>query len=162
MTPPKKLGEVLPREQIGAVTGGLYEYQYQQAAGACLTILEDAETHCVFCEWHDDYVVEKHTPNHVIYGFHQVKTRSASQGPWKMRQLFGLGKPKQSGKKGTPAKVPPAAPDSIIAKMMEHQSNFTTSCKHVVLGACRRIAEKRLLHTNHSGVFESHYPSCSG
>ncbi len=93
-----------------------------------MTILEDADTHCVFCEWHDDYVVERKTTACDLYAFHQVKTRAASQGPWKMRQLFGLGSPK-GGKTKT---IPPAHSDSIIAKLLVHQENFSASCRKAV------------------------------
>jgi Cap4-like dsDNA endonuclease family protein len=132
MAPPKKLGEIAPREQVGSATGGLYEYQYQQAAGACLTILDDSSTYCVFCEWHDDFVVETRTPSCSLYGFHQVKTRTASQGPWPMRLFFGLGKPKLVNKKTKQKAIPPADSSSIAARMLMHQSNFASVCKKVV------------------------------
>jgi len=99
------------------------DYQYQRAAEMCLTLLEDAETFCVFLEWHDDYVSEKRNAHGTLYGFHQVKTRTASEGPWSVAQVFGLPK----------AKSQPASKDSIAIKLFEHLSTFQNLCDEVVL-----------------------------
>ena len=54
-----RLGEVEPRERSGAGTAQRYEFQYQRTARATLTLLDDASDHvCVYCDWHDDYVIE--------------------------------------------------------------------------------------------------------
>ena len=84
-----KLFEVEPREQVGAVTGSLYEYQYHQAAAGALQLIEKTDTAlCVYCEWHDDFVVEGEVGG--LYTFYQVKTRKT--GPWTIGEFFGLGK----------------------------------------------------------------------
>ncbi|MCY1074108.1 hypothetical protein [Archangium lansingense] len=61
---------------------------------------------------------------------------------------------------GSPAQVV----GLLVARNAAGTTCWANTASNVLsaLGACRRIAEKRLLHTNHSGVFESHYPSCSG
>jgi Cap4 dsDNA endonuclease len=79
----QRLGHLEPRERAGAQTGRKYEYQYERTARAALDLLaEDAKHVCVYCDWHDDYVVETGQPP-TRYVFHQVKGRKSSQGPWK-------------------------------------------------------------------------------
>src|SRR5258706_4903699 len=78
-----RLGHVEPRERAGAQTGRKYEYQYERTARAALDLLADDTQHvCVYCDWHDDYVIEIGLPA-TRYFFHQVKGRKSSQGPWK-------------------------------------------------------------------------------
>jgi Cap4 dsDNA endonuclease len=77
------LHEVVPREQVGPATGERYDFQYHQAAADCLQVLDDTQVACVYCEWHDDYVIE--TAGVISYRFHQVKTRLASLGPWTLK-----------------------------------------------------------------------------
>ena len=77
---PKRLHNTPPRETGGSLAGDRLDYQYQRAAEACLTLLEDSDSCCVLLEWHDDFVNEKQTGTSVLYGFNQVKTRNASQG----------------------------------------------------------------------------------
>lgn len=120
----KKLHDIKPREQ--AATGAADEFQYQQAAKACLELLEENGSTCVFCEWHDDYVVEEASPSYTLYCFHQVKSRTLSQGPWKIRDLFGV----QSRNKK--AANQSAVHDSIVARMLQHYLGFADTCKRVV------------------------------
>jgi hypothetical protein len=82
MSKGRRLGEVEPRERAGAQTGRKYEYQYERTARAASDLLTDTANHvCVYCDWHDDYVVETgDAPTR--YKFHQVKGRKSSQGPW--------------------------------------------------------------------------------
>jgi hypothetical protein len=50
-----RLGEIEPRERVGAQTGRKYEYQYERTARAALGLLVDGPKHvCVYCDWHDD------------------------------------------------------------------------------------------------------------
>lgn len=123
-----RLGEIEPRERAGAQTGRRYEYQYEQTARAALTLLDDAQKHvCVYCDWHDDYVIEAGDPP-TRYIFHQVKTRNSSQGPWTFQQFFGVKKKKAA----TPANEPPKIGDDAIASLMLlHHGNFAESCAGV-------------------------------
>jgi hypothetical protein len=90
----RRLGQVEPRERVGAQTGRKYEYQYERTALAALDLLDDVRKYvCVYCDWHDDYVVEAgDSPTHYI--FHQVKGRKSSRGPWKFSEFFGVAKKK--------------------------------------------------------------------
>jgi hypothetical protein len=114
------LSNVLPREVRGGRTGGLFEYQYQQAAAEALELLADPTLAFVYCEWHDDYVVECSLGT---YGFHQVKTRKKSLGPWTVLDIFGAKKPKGRSKKPPPANSP-----SIFSRMLENSASFGTRC----------------------------------
>ena len=119
----KGLQNTPPREVSGSITGDRLEYQYQRAAENCLTLLEETEAFCIFLEWHDDFVKEKVVGNQSIYGFNQVKTRTASQGPWGINEVFGIPR----------SKTAPASKDSIAARLFEHIVNFETICDEVVL-----------------------------
>ena len=112
------LHEVEPREQAGAGTGALYEYQYHQAAAEALSLLSDANAVCIYCEWHDDYVTE--TAPGECYSFSQVKTRS--KGPWTLAAFFGLGKRWRS------ASPPPANAGSIFDHLWDHTQKFGHRC----------------------------------
>jgi len=121
----RQLGQVEPRERVGAQTGRKYEYQYERTARAALDLLADGSKHvCVYCDWHDDYVVELSQPP-TRYIFHQVKGRKSSQGPWKFAEFFGV----QMKKASKPAKNAPAVTtDAIVPLMLLHHQNFGESC----------------------------------
>jgi hypothetical protein len=122
---PARLGEIEPRERVGAQTGRKYEFQYERTARAALDLLVDGPKHvCVYCDWHDDYVIEIGDPP-TRYEFHPVKGRKSSQGPWTFREFFGVSK--------TKAKVAPKKPvavkaDGILPLMLSHHKNFSTAC----------------------------------
>jgi hypothetical protein len=123
-----RLGEILPRERAGADTGRRYEYQYQQTARAALTLLDDGVKHvCVYCDWHDDYVIEIGDPP-TRYLFHQVKSRNSSQGPWTFTQFFGVRKRTEP----KPTREPPVvSPGAIAPTMLGHHRTFSDSCQGV-------------------------------
>jgi Cap4, dsDNA endonuclease domain len=124
----RRLGQVEPRERVGAQTGRKYEYQYERTARAALDLLGDtARLICVYCDWHDDYVVETYdTPTR--YRFHQVKGRKSSQGPWRFSEFFGVVRKttKQHAKKPPVLKL-----DAIVPRMVLHHKNFNDSCAGV-------------------------------
>lgn len=127
--PEAELYQILPREQVGAVTGERYEFQYHQAAADCLQVLDDTRVACVYCEWHDDYVIE--AAGVVSYRFHQVKTRSASQGPWTLNEFFGVKRSRGKPKKGA-AQVGTATTDSIFGRLYDHVARFNNRCEWFV------------------------------
>lgn len=86
---------IIPREQAGPRTGRKYEFQYEEAALACLKLLEEGAASCVYCEWHDDFVVEHNEASQCSYVFHQVKTRAHSKGAWSMFEILGIKKPRE-------------------------------------------------------------------
>jgi hypothetical protein len=119
------LGDIEPRERAGAQTGRKYEYQYERTGRAALDLLAPHGEHvCVYCDWHDDYVVEIGLPP-TQYAFHQVKGRKSSQGPWKFSEFFGVQKKKAKTPTKQPAEV---ASDAILPRMLLHRKNFGINC----------------------------------
>jgi hypothetical protein len=116
---------VQPREQAGARTGALFEYQYHQAAAEALSLLDDANAVCVYCEWHDDYVTESAAGD--SYAFNQVKTRQKSDGPWSLAEFFGLGRKRKY------ALPPVTRADSIFAHLWDHTRKFGDRCGRFVV-----------------------------
>ena len=120
-----RLGHIEPRERVGAQTGRKYEYQYERTARAALDLLADGPKQvCVYCDWHDDYVVETGDPP-TRYVFHQVKGRKSSQGPWTFSEFFGVLKKKAKARSKKPATV---KADAIVPLMLLHHKNFSDSC----------------------------------
>lgn len=120
-----RLGQVEPRERAGAQTGRKYEYQYERTARAALDLLADSAKHvCVYCDWHDDYVIETGDPP-TCYVFNQVKGRKSSQGPWTFAEFFGVAMKKAK----TPSKKPAAVKtNAVVPLMLLHYKNFSDSC----------------------------------
>lgn len=117
------LHQVTPREQVGAQTGSLYEYQYHQAAAGTLSLIDDSKVVCVYCEWHDDFVSEAAEDRG--YAFHQVKTRTASSSAWNFSSFFGLrGRSKKT--------VQPSDPTSPFAHLWDHTQKFGRLCSRFV------------------------------
>ena len=128
MSGPPRLGQIEPRERAGAQTGRKYEYQYERTARAALDLLTDAAKHvCVYCDWHDDYVVETGDPP-TRYVFHQVKGRKSSQGPWTFSEFFGvvMNKAKKPSKRTATMKA-----DAVAPRMMQHYRKFSDNCAGV-------------------------------
>src|SRR5258708_26392204 len=120
-----RLGQIEPRERVGAQTGRKYEYQYERTARAALDLLADGARHvCVYCDWHDDYVAEIGKPP-TRYLFHQVKGRKSSQGPWKFSEFFGIRKKTTAKPSKTPAAV---TANAIVPLMLLHYKTFGSSC----------------------------------
>lgn len=150
-----QITRVMPREQVGPQTGRKYEFQYEEAALACLDLLKEDSAACVYCEWHDDYVVEHGEAANCTYIFHQVKTRADTKGAWSMFEVLGVTKPAKE--KPKPAKAaaakaplkPPKQPklpqpprptklalrerDSIAIRMLDHYRKFKDACAMFVL-----------------------------
>ncbi len=122
------LHEVEPREQVGAGTGNAFEFQYHQAAAGALEVLDDTKVACVYCEWHDDYVIESAGVS--AYRFHQVKTRGGAQGPWRVNEFFGVRTRK--GKSKSAVAAPIADADSIFGRLFDHVQKFGARCEHFV------------------------------
>lgn len=121
----KRLGQVEPRERVGSQTSRKYEYQYERTARAALDLLADGASHtALYCDWHDDYVIETgDTPSR--YVFHQVKGRTSSQGPWKFREFLGVPLRVATSPTAKPATVEKTA---IVPLMLFHYGNFYENC----------------------------------
>jgi hypothetical protein len=124
-TTERRLGHIEPRERVGSQTSRKYEYQYERTARASLDLLvDDLKNVCVYCDWHDDYVVETGDPP-TRYVFHQVKGRKSSQGPWTTHDFFGV----RSKKSAKPSKSPvEVSTGAIIPLMLLHHRNFGKNC----------------------------------
>ncbi|NIK63519.1 dsDNA nuclease domain-containing protein [Xanthomonas cannabis] len=121
----KRLGQIEPRERVGSQTGRKYEYQYERTAIAALaTLVDNKELVSVYCDWHDDYVIEMGAPP-TQYVFHQVKGRKSSQGPWTFREFFGVPLREENTQTNKPALVNKTA---IVPLMLLHYGNFCDSC----------------------------------
>lgn len=121
----RRLGQLEPRERVGAQTSRKYEYQYERTARASLDLLADGLKHvCVYCDWHDDFVVETGDPP-TRYIFHQVKGRITSQGPWTIYDFFGVRRKKSAKPSKTPS---PVSSDAIFPVMLLHHKNFASNC----------------------------------
>lgn len=120
-----RLGEIEPRERAGPKTGRRYEYQYERAAKRVLTLLDHRRRHvCIYCDWHDDFVLESGDPP-TRYVFHQVKGRESKQGPWSFADFFGLQKRETLP---LPTAPPKFAKDAIIPRMLLHHNHFADAC----------------------------------
>lgn len=137
MTNRKHLVDVAPSNNVGSLTGRQYEYQHEQATMGALEMLAHDNRHCVYCEWHDDFVVEAGQDLSLRYHFHQVKTKLLSQGPWTFHELFGLSLPKSPAnnqqapaKRGPPKAAKPltVADDAIFRRLLAHDAQFGTNC----------------------------------
>lgn len=146
-----RLGTIAPREQVGAKTGAAYEFQYGEAALACLELLANGDDACVYCEWHDDYVIET-TGVQPNYKFFQVKSRSSKQGPWPMGEILGVvgkrlhtsaqGSPRKSKRtsKKTPKPLVPTKQVGIAERLLDHQRRFSTACAVFALVTTHDVA----------------------
>jgi hypothetical protein len=124
-----RLGEIEPRERAGAQTGRKYEYQYERTARAALNLLADGlKQVCVYCDWHDDYVIElDESPSR--YEFYQVKGRNTSRGPWGFGEFFGVGMKESK----TPLKKPASVKtNAVVPLMLLHHCNFRDNCAGLV------------------------------
>lgn len=125
-----ELHQVAPREQVGAQTGDRFEFQYHQAAADALQVLDDTQVACVYCEWHDDYVIE--SAGVASYRFHQVKTRAPSLGPWTLNEFFGIRRAKGKKPKNGPPNPATATTDSIFGRLLDHVDKFGGRCEWFV------------------------------
>jgi Cap4 dsDNA endonuclease len=135
MTVGKRLGEVAPSDKVGQLTGRQYEYQHEQATMGALEMLAQHDRHCVYCEWHDDFVVEVGQDLSLHYKFHQVKSKSLSSGPWSFHELFGVSPPRAPVKTATkqlskakPPKALVVGESAIFLRLLAHDKQWGKSC----------------------------------
>lgn len=123
-----KLHEVKPREQVGRDTLDRYDAQLRAASIACLSILSGKETQRIYCEFHDDFVIEKLINNITQYTFVQVKTKGKLRDTWKINDVFGILKTETKKKIQSFENIR----DSFVGKLLQHTVNFHDSCEKVV------------------------------
>ena len=71
----KTIEIIQPAEDVGRDTLSRYDMQFQAAAYAALEVLEGQGVDCVFCDYHDDFVVRRVVGGKTTYHFFQVKTK---------------------------------------------------------------------------------------
>lgn len=123
-----KLHEVKPREQAGRDTLERYNAQIRATSIACLSILENKDVKRVFCEFHDDFVIEEVISNNVYYTFVQVKTKEKLRNIWRLSEVFGILKRKSKKNPQTNEMIR----DSFVGRLLQHTINFKDSCKKVI------------------------------
>jgi hypothetical protein len=123
------LAESKPTEQVGRDTLSRYDMQFQAAAFAALEILEGKEVTCVYCDFHEDFVVRREKNGQVSYHFHQVKTKGKLNHQWNLLEIFSL---KKKGNKWGDEELKKLQ-SSFAAKLVSHAFIFADACGSLTL-----------------------------
>ncbi|MCB5316330.1 MULTISPECIES: dsDNA nuclease domain-containing protein [Yersinia] len=123
-----ELHEIKPREQAGRDTLERYNAQVRAASIACLSILEGKDIVRVYCEFHDDFVIEKNKLGKITYSFVQVKTKDKLSDIWKLNDVFGILTRNSKKNPQTDEKVI----NSFIGKLIQHTINFPETCENII------------------------------
>lgn len=127
---PMKLIEIVaPTENVGRETISRFDMQFQAAAFAALEILEGKGVDCVYCDFHDDFVVRRQEPSKTTYHFFQVKTKKKLHDQWDLSQIFAFKKRAQKADSDSLEKVR----KSFAGKLLLHGIVFDEACKEVTL-----------------------------
>ncbi|MGF6637432.1 dsDNA nuclease domain-containing protein [Paraburkholderia sp. MM6662-R1] len=118
-----------PGEDVGRDTISRFDMQFQAAAYAALEILEGNGVDCVYCDYHDDFVVRKKIGDHISYHFFQVKTKKKENDQYSLSEIFGLSK---SGVKVDDERLKKVR-SSFAAKLILHGIVFGETCSDVTL-----------------------------
>lgn len=116
----------LPREQGGRTALERFDCQIKSGVIACLEILDENEVQKVYCEFHDDVVIQRLMNGELIYDFIQVKTQENIRDLWGLNKLFGFNT--QKGGSLTPQKLQ----SSFIGRLLQHVVKFGKECNSVV------------------------------
>ena len=121
----KLLHEIEPREVAGREAIARFAAQFRAAAYMSLAILENDEIDCVFCDFHDDYVVRRKVDRSSLYDFYQVKTKGKLNYQWTQLDIYDI------PQRGVPdlQKIE----GSFAGKLIIHTIRFGKSCRSVVL-----------------------------
>lgn len=122
------LHTVAPREQVGRDTLERFNAQVRAASMACLSILEGKEVKKIYCEFHDDFVIEKIIQGKSKYFFVQVKTKGKLREIWGVNDVFGILK-KTTAKK---IQSDQSIRDSFAGKLLQHTMNFPDTCESII------------------------------
>lgn len=132
--PGKLLHEVEPRETKGRETIERFTAQFRAAAYMALFILENDGVDCIFCDYHEDYVVRTLTSNGYAYDFYQVKTKEKSNYQWDLLDVYSI------LKKGS--QEPKRIRESFAGKLIQHTVNFGSTCRSVNLQTNVQFADE--------------------
>ena len=125
----KALEAVEPGEDVGRDTASRFDMQYQAAAYAALQILEGKGIDCVYCDYHDDFVVRRVVDDKTTYHFFQVKTKSKANHQWSLADIFAL---KTRGQKTDAASLEKVR-KSFAGKLLLHGIVFDAACSEVTV-----------------------------
>lgn len=125
----KSIGVVAPTEDVGRETISRFDMQFQAAAFAALEILEGKGIDCVYCDFHDDFVVRRQEQGKTTYHFFQVKTKKKLHHQWDLAEIFALKKRGQKADADSLAKVR----KSFGGKLLLHGIVFDDACREVTL-----------------------------
>lgn len=123
-----KLHEVTPRELVGRDTIERFNAQIKAASIACLSILDGKNVKAVYCEFHDDFVIEKSFNGDSKYLFVQVKTKGKLRDIWGVNDVFGILKRTQKSSSQSIEKIK----NSFVGKLLQHTVSFEDECEEVI------------------------------
>ncbi|NUA32187.1 dsDNA nuclease domain-containing protein [Cupriavidus basilensis] len=119
----------VPAEDVGRDTVSRFDMQFQAAAYAALQILEGEGIDCVYCDYHDDFVVRKQVDGKTTYHFFQVKTKKKLNHQWTLAEVFAL---KSRGQKNDAPSLKKVCA-SFGGKLLMHAVVFDDSCSEATL-----------------------------
>lgn len=125
----KTIEIVKPAEDVGRDTLSRYDMQFQAAAFAALQILEGKGVDCVYCDFHDDFVVRTVLGGKTRYHFFQVKTKQKLNHQWSLNEIFAF---KTRGQKAD-AEGLARVRDSFGGKLLLHGIVFDDACVEATL-----------------------------
>lgn len=125
----KTIEIVSPPEDVGRDTLSRYDMQFQAAAYAALEVLDGKGVDCVFCDYHDDFVVRKIIDGKTSYHFFQVKTKDKLNHQWSLNEIFAL---KLKGQK-TDTESLKKVQQSFGGKLLFHGIVFDETCVEATL-----------------------------
>ena len=125
----KPIEVVAPTEDVGRDTISRFDMQFQAAAYAALEILEGNGIDCVYCDYHDDFVVRRQHSGITSYHFFQVKTKKKLNDQWTLAEIFAYKKRGQKSDATSLAKIR----TSFAGKLLIHGIVFDTTCAEVTL-----------------------------
>jgi len=120
---------IAPREDVGRDTISRFDMQFQAAAFAALEILEGKGVDCVYCDYHDDFVVRKTVNGRISYHFFQVKTKEKENHQYNLNEIFGL---TAQTMKVSPERLVKVK-SSFAGKLLLHGIVFSENCGDVTL-----------------------------
>jgi len=125
----KTIEQLLPTEDVGRDTLARYDMQFQAAAYASLQILEGTGVDCVYCDYHDDFVVRHVVGERTSYHFFQVKTKQKLNHQWSLNEIFSL---KLRGQKDDDESLKKIR-ESFGGKLLLHGIFFDDACSEATL-----------------------------
>lgn len=125
----KSIEIVTPSEDVGRDTISRFDMQFQAAAYAALQILDGKGIDCVYCDFHDDFVVRRVVDGKTTYHFFQVKTKTKLNHQWDLAEIFAY---KKRGQKSDAESLKNVR-TSFAGKLLLHGIVFDNACCEATL-----------------------------